>query len=183
VDFELVLRLAQRMRHITFLLVGGGRRWKVIKQLVEELGLTNVVLTGAMPYQEAMNYVAGMDICLLPFTNDAVSDGSCPLKLFEYAALRKPIISTSTREVMRIGQGWIAFADEAQDYVEAIDAYLGDAKLAEHAGETGRALVERFYNWPTLAQQFADLLLSGAVPSYDYSPESAPVLETINSRA
>jgi glycosyltransferase involved in cell wall biosynthesis len=183
VDFELVLRLAQRMRHITFLLVGGGRRWKVIKQLVEELGLTNVVLTGAMPYQEAMNYVAGMDICLLPFTNDAVSDGSCPLKLFEYAALRKPIISTSTREVMRIGQGWIAFADEAQDYVEAIDAYLSNAKLAEHAGETGRALVERTYNWPMLAQQFADLLLSGAVPSYDYSPEQPPVLETINSRA
>jgi glycosyltransferase involved in cell wall biosynthesis len=84
---------------------------------------------------------------------------------------------------MRIGQGWIAFADEAQDYVEAIDAYLSNAKLAEHAGETGRALVERTYNWPMLAQQFADLLLSGAVPSYDYSPEQPPVLETINSRA
>ena len=137
----------------------------------------------AVPYAEAMNYVAGMDICLLPFTHDAVSDGSCPLKLFEYAALRKPIISTCTREVMRIGDGWIAFAEDVTGYVDAIETYLSDPKMAERYGETGRALVERTYNWPMLAQQFADLLLSGAAPSFEYAPDQPPVLETINSRA
>ena len=183
VDFDLVMNLARRLPQVTFLLVGGGRRWKVIKQQVEQRGLTNVVLTGAVPYEEAMNYVAGMDVCLLPFTHDAVSDGSCPLKLFEYAALRKPIISTCTREVMRIGQGWIAFADDVTSFAYAIDAFLADPKAAERCGEAGRALVEQAYNWPLLAQQFADLLMSGAVPRFEWAGAQRAVLEAIDSRA
>jgi glycosyltransferase involved in cell wall biosynthesis len=183
VNFDLVLQLAQRLRHVTFLLVGGGRRWKVIKQRVEQLGLTNVALTGSVPYADAMNYVAGMDVCMLPFTHDAVSDGSCPLKLFEYAALRKPIVSTCTKEVMRIGRDWIAFADDVPTYGDAIENFLTNRTAAEYSGETGRAVVERSYHWPQLAQQFANLLLSGAVPSFDYASETAPRLETINSRA
>lgn len=183
VDFDLVMNLARRMPQINFLLVGGGRRWKVIKQQVEQRGLHNVTLTGAVPYSEAMNYVAGMDICLLPFTHDAVSDGSCPLKLFEYAALRKPIISTCTREVMRIGQGWITFADDVTGFAYAIDGLLGDTKAAAHCGEAGRALVEQVYNWPSLAQQFATLLRSGAVPHFEWAGAQQAVLETLNSRA
>lgn len=183
VDFDLVMNLARRMPQINFLLVGGGRRWKVIKQQVEQRGLTNVVLTGAVPYQEAMNYVAGMDICLLPFTHDAVSDGSCPLKLFEYAALRKPIISTCTTEVMRIGQNWITFADDVTGFAYAIDGLLADQKAAAHCGEAGRALVEQVYNWPLLAQQFASLLRSGAVPRFEWEGAQRAVLSALNSRA
>jgi glycosyltransferase involved in cell wall biosynthesis len=183
VDFDLVMNLARRLPQVTFLLVGGGRRWKVIKQQVEQRGLTNVVLTGAVRYEEAMNYVAGMDICLLPFTHDAVSNGSCPLKLFEYAALRKPIISTCTSEVMRIGQGWIAFADDVTSFAYAIDSFLADPKAAERCGGAGRALVEQVYNWPLLAQQFADLLMSGAVPRFEWAGAQQAVLEAINSRA
>src|SRR5262249_15942031 len=112
VDFDLVLRLAMKMPHVTFLLVGGGRRLKYGTDSGMSMKLNNVDLTGAVPYREAMNYVAGMDVCLLPFAHGAVSDGSCPLKLFEYAALRKPIVSTSTGEVMKIGRGWIRFADD-----------------------------------------------------------------------
>jgi len=183
VDFDLVMNLARRMPQVTFLMVGGGRRWKVIKQQVEQRGLTNVVLTGAVPYEEAMNYVAGMDICLLPFTHDAVSNGSCPLKLFEYAALRKPIISTCTQEVMRIGQGWINFADDVTGFAYAIDALLADPRTAARCGEAGRALVEQVYNWPLLAQQFADLLLSGAVPRFEWHGAQQAALAASNSRA
>lgn len=183
VDFDLVMNLARRMPQVTFLMVGGGRRWKAIKQQVEQRGLTNVVLTGAVPYEEAMNYVAGMDVCLLPFTHDAVSNGSCPLKLFEYAALRKPIISTCTQEVMRIGQGWINFADDVTGFAYAIDALLADPRAAARCGEAGRVLVEQVYNWPMLAQQFADLLMSGAVPRFEWHGAHQAALAASNSRA
>lgn len=182
VDFDLVMNLARRMPQVSFLLVGGGRRWKVIKQQVEQRGLTNVILTGAVPYEQAMNYVAGMDICLLPFTHDAVSNGSCPLKLFEYAALRKPIISTCTNEVMRIGQGWINFADDVTGFAYAIDSLLADPQVAGRCGEAGRALVEQVYNWPLLAQQFADLLMSGAVPRFEWAGAHQAALAGVNTR-
>lgn len=181
VNFDLVLQVAARLPRVNFLLVGGGRRWESVKQQVEKRQLTNVYLTGAMPYQQAMSYVAGMDVCLLPFTKDAVSDGSCPLKLFEYATLRKPIVSTFTHEVAHIGQGWISFADEAAGFAAAIELFLMDRRAATRAGEAGRALVEQLYNWPNLTRQFEELLLKGAVPSFEAASTRRTVLETINS--
>ncbi len=158
VDFDLVLGLANRLPHLAFLLVGGGRKWADVRQAVDARGLTNVHLTGPVPYELAMNYVAGMDVCLLPFTHDAVSDGSCPLKLFEYAALRKPIVSTRTVEVQKIGAGWIAFADDLAEAAGAIEEFLADPNLARQAGEAGRALVEQRYNWKLLTAEFAEYL-------------------------
>jgi glycosyltransferase involved in cell wall biosynthesis len=170
VDFDLVLRTAKRMPGVNFLLVGGGRRFHEVAQQVNYLRLDNVHLTGALPYREAMNYVAAMDVCLLPFTRDAVSDGSSPLKLFEYAAMRKPIVSTSTREAARIGRGWMSFADDEKDFVGAIDAFLADHSLSKRSGEAGRARIEQIYNWPRLARQFEDLLLSQAKPAPAVQP-------------
>ena len=158
VDFELVLALAKRLPRLTFLLIGGGRRWMQIKERVRREALTNVSLTGPVAYEDAMNYVAGTDVCLLPFTRDAVSDGSCPLKLFEYAALRRPIVSTRTREVERIGKGWIAFADDVASAAGAIESFLVDSSATRDAVEAGRALVEDRYNWPRLAGEFAEYL-------------------------
>ena len=182
VNFELILQTARRLPHVTFLLVGSGRRLADIKRLINEFDLDNVVLTGAKPYREAMSYVAGMDVCLLPFTKDAVSDGSCPLKLFEYAALRKPIVSTHTREVARIGQGWISFAenDEAE-FAAAIESFLADQRAATHAGEAGRAMVEQLYNWPNLTRQFEELLVKRTVPSFELAHARRSVLEALNS--
>jgi glycosyltransferase involved in cell wall biosynthesis len=181
VDFDLVLRVARKLPRVNFLFVGGGRRIRYLKEEIARLGLTNVSLTGAVPYQEAMNYVAGMDICLLPFTHDAVSNGSCPLKLFEYAALRKPIISTSTHEVMRIGNGWISFADDVVTFASAIESLLADRRAAERAGEAGRAMVEQFYNWNNLARRFEELMVNGAAPSYEQAVVRRAVLETLES--
>jgi glycosyltransferase involved in cell wall biosynthesis len=105
-----------------------------------------------------MNLVAGMDVCLLPFTRDAVSDAACPLKLFEYAALRKPIISTRTEEVSRIGDGWIAFGNDPEESAAVADDFLCNTHKAQEAGERGRELVERKYNWPMIAAGFAHQL-------------------------
>jgi len=179
VDFDLILKTAQRLPGVTFLLVGGGRRWEEVRREAKMLGLANVRLTGAKPYPEAMNYVAGMDACLLPFTKDDVSDGSCPLKLFEYAALRKPIVSTHTREVARIGQDWIAFADDPAGFADAIESLLANPRAAAHAGEAGRAMVEQLYNWPNLTRQFEELLLNGAVPQFELTVARRTVLETL----
>lgn len=181
VNFDLLLQTAVRLPHVNFLLVGGGRRWESVKQQIKKLDLMNVHLTGAMPYQQAMSYVAGMDVCLLPFTKDAVSDGSCPLKLFEYAALRKPIVSTHTREVARIGNGWISFADDPATFAAAIETFLTDNRAATHAGETGRAMVERLYNWPNLTRQFEELLLKGAVPNFEAAAARRSVMEHLES--
>ncbi|MGE0132064.1 MAG: glycosyltransferase family 4 protein [Blastocatellales bacterium] len=181
INYDLILESARRLPNVKFLLVGGGRRLKHLQTRIAGLGLTNIKLTGAMPYREAMNHVAAMDACLLPFTRDAVSDGSCPLKLFEYAALRKPIVSVSAREVKRIGAGWVSFADDAPSFAAAIESFLADRRGAERAGDAGRAMVETHYNWTSLARRLADFLVSGAAPELEMTVAQQPRLETLES--
>jgi glycosyltransferase involved in cell wall biosynthesis len=175
VDVELMLQVAARLPQVTFLFVGTGRCWGRMRQEVERRRLRNVRLTGAASYQQAMSYVAAMDVCLLPFKRDAVSDASCPLKLFEYAGLRKPVVSTTTLEVSRLGQGWVAFADDAADFAAAVENFLTHPALARRAGEAGRAVVERRYNWPLLAQEFVDFIKrsQAAQPAYLPDPQTA----------
>ena len=158
IDFDLIVGMAERMRNVTFLLVGGGRRLEELRHLVLARRLSNVTFTGPLAYERAMNLVAGMDVCLLPFTRDAVSDAACPLKLFEYAGLKKPVISTRTTEVCRIGDGWIAFGDGPQDSAAIADDFLCNPHKAEGAGLSGRRIVESRYNWPAIASRFADQL-------------------------
>ncbi|MGH9850749.1 MAG: glycosyltransferase [Blastocatellia bacterium] len=181
VDFDLVLQTARRLPLVNFLLVGGGRQMKYLQRHIAQYGLKNFHLTGAVSYQDAMDYVAGMDVCILPFTHDAVSNGSCPLKIFEYAGLRKPIVSTCAQEVMRIGNGWISFADDIATFTGAIESFLSDQRAAERAGEAGRAIVERLYNWTNMARQFEDLLVNGATPGFEPALARRIVLETLES--
>jgi len=158
VDVHLLVALAHELPRVSFLLVGHGRRWMELKRALERQELTNVYLTGAVPHEQAMDYVAAMDVCLIPFRRSEVSHGSCPLKLFEYAGLRKPIVSTRVREVMRIGQGWVAFADDVAGFAAAVEYFLSNASVAQEVGAAGRSAVERIYNWPQIACQFLDLL-------------------------
>jgi len=162
VDFDLLLGVARRLPQVSFLLVGGGRRWAEVKSSIERQGLKNVELTGSTPYRRAMDLAAAMDVCLLPFTRDAVSDASCPLKLFEYAALRKPIVSTTTLEVERIGNGWITFADSESGFADAVQGLMVDEAQTAAQTAAGRLLVERCYTWPDLAGRFADYLCDSA---------------------
>jgi len=162
VDFDLVLGAARRLPDVSFLLVGGGRRWHEVKARVEREGLQNVELTGSLPYQRAMDLAAAMDVCLLPFTRDSVSDAACPLKLFEYAALRKPIVSTRTLEVERIGRDWLTFADQESSFAEAVQAIIADPTTFTARSATGRAIVERSYTWTDLAGRFAEYLCESA---------------------
>lgn len=158
VDLDLIVEVAARLPACEFLIVGGGRRLDELRSLVGRRGLSNVRLTGPKAYREAMREVAGMDVCLLPFEHGAVADGSCPLKLFEYAALRRPVVSTSTTEVRRIGSEWVWFADTAEQFAAAITSALSDrGEVARRVG-LGRKLVENTYNWPLLTARFEEYL-------------------------
>jgi glycosyltransferase involved in cell wall biosynthesis len=162
IDFDLLLGVARQLPEVSFLLVGGGRRWAEIKSSIQRQGLKNVELTGSVPYRRAMDLAAAMDVCLLPFTRDAVSDAACPLKLFEYAALRKPVVSTTTLEVERIGRGWITFADTESSFADAVQTLMRDEARTAAQAAAGRLLVERLYTWPDLAGRFADYLCHSA---------------------
>lgn len=172
VDFDHVLAAAEALQDVTFLLVGTGRFWKAIRAQVEARSLTNVSLPGPVPYPIGLDYVAAMDICLIPLDKKTpVSDGACPLKLFEYAALKKPIISTSTSEILIISEDFATFADTPSGLIKAINRLLNCPDSAQVLTARGLELVQSRYRWDVISDQFLELIDAAQSPK---SPDSLP---------
>jgi glycosyltransferase involved in cell wall biosynthesis len=154
VDMDLVLSAAARLPEVTFLLVGGGRDLETIRRRARQAGLENVVLPGPVSHSVGLDHVAAMDVCLIPFRRGPVADGACPLKLFEYVALRKPVISTRTAEVMRIAGDYVLFADTPDELYQAVNELLGTPHNYRHLQERGYEKVRKGYSWDTIAERF-----------------------------
>ena len=158
VDFDLVLTAARALREVTFLLVGAGRELAALGERVTREGLTNVVLAGPVPRRLVFNYLAAMDVCLIPFRRSAVGEAACPLKLFEYAGAQRPVISTPVREVRTVGKEFVTFAGDAGELRQAISELLSSPQRCAPLVAKGLEIVRRQYTWGALAERFLSLV-------------------------
>ena len=91
-DFKLLLRVLDYLRDWQLVLAGPVERQYVP---VEIFNHKRIHFTGAIPHQEAPSVVRRFDVAIIPFKCDEVSRGIYPLKLFEYMAAGKPVVSTN----------------------------------------------------------------------------------------
>jgi UDP-galactopyranose mutase len=75
----------------------------------------NLHYTGQKQYAELPAYLAGWDVCLLPFALNASTEYISPTKTLEYMAAEKPMVSTPITDVAQpYGKiAWIADSPEA----------------------------------------------------------------------
>ena len=78
-------------REIKLLIVGGYDE-DYLHKLKKTYNNAGIIFTGETPKADALYYINAADLCLLPVNDIRISPGS-PLKLFDYAACGKPIIS------------------------------------------------------------------------------------------
>ncbi|WAH35600.1 glycosyltransferase [Alicyclobacillus dauci] len=96
IDFDSMIQLATEYPDITLYLMGrqGNFRDEAHKQAFHRLtSLDNVKYLGAIPYPDLPSYLHAMDVLLLPRTPGPASVASSPLKLYEYLAVGKPIVT------------------------------------------------------------------------------------------
>lgn len=90
---------------ILLLIVGGGLftgYMQELKCLIRDLGLDSYVrFTGLIDYPLLPDYIAAMDVCLIPFAK--WGEFALPNKFFEYSACGKPIVMTPIPDVEKIG--------------------------------------------------------------------------------
>jgi glycosyltransferase involved in cell wall biosynthesis len=159
VDFDLVLDTAARLPRCSFVLVGGGRDLARVRAAVQRRGLRNVHLPGPVDYRTALDYMAAFDVALAPFYTDPVGDAASPLKLFEYAALRRPVLCTPAAEIRRAAAGWAHFGATAEDWAARIEAILAAPEVAAARAADGYAAISDRYRWDQLAAMLERLML------------------------
>lgn len=91
VDLELLAFAAQELPEVDFVLVGPTRVGTDLRTLKS---MPNVRIFGAVPFQRVPAWINAFDVALIPFKRDIVSFCADPLKLYEYSAFGKSVVST-----------------------------------------------------------------------------------------
>ncbi len=156
IDFDMIFEAARRLPRVRFLLVGGGRQYEYLKKVKECEKLNNIHFTGFVDSEEVPQYISKMDICLHSFKRTRVSHAACPMKLFEYLALGKPVITSTLEEVTNIDEGFLYYADTAKELVEQIKGILRCYQKAVEKTSKAKPIIVKKYNWDLIAEQFAD---------------------------
>ncbi len=97
-------------------------------------GRPNVHLLGEVPYADLTGYVAGFDVCTIPFHRTPLTEATNPVKLYEYLATGKPVVARRLPELEPYADV-LALYDTADEFVAALERVVrqpdGEAVVAK----------------------------------------------------
>ena len=143
-DYDMIYDSAIGIPDSSFVFVGPVE--KNGQEGVERLKtLSNTYFLGRKPKNDIPAYVTNFDICINPFSVDDVSRAVSPLKVYEYLACGKPVVSTSMEGLQRDEAGkWIRFAERDQFVIALKDVLKG---LASSEIDKACITASREFSW------------------------------------
>jgi glycosyltransferase involved in cell wall biosynthesis len=118
IDLELIAYLAGQRKDWTFLLIG------MASVDVDAIAaLPNVHLPGPQPYESLPRWAKAFDVTIVPYRRNRFVMNSNPLKIREYLAAGKPVVSVRAPEIERFGDV-IFLADSQEEFLQKIEQAL-----------------------------------------------------------
>lgn len=117
IDTGLLARIARAHPEWSLVLVGPTDLLAKMKPL---RGLANVHVTGRVPYADVPAYVKAFDVCVNPYLADGVAEHCSPLKLYEYVASGKPVVSVDMPAAHTF-EGLVEIAADADEFLPLLE--------------------------------------------------------------
>src|SRR4030095_5496807 len=124
----------------------------------------HVWFTGFISDADMMRYLSTADICLDPNPSSPLNDVSTWIKVMEYMALGKPIVSFDLKETRTSAAEAAVYVppnDEAA-FARAIAALMNDAPRRAAMGEVGKRRIDQALSWSitsrNLVSAYSELL-------------------------
>jgi len=158
-----------KYRNIHLFLVGDGRNVKELKALSIKLNIMDyVTFTGWVSFEDAMSYMKGSDIFVIPYIRSSQTDKALPHKLFQAMYLGKCVVVSDVPEMKKIIHqcqcGVVFKAESHVDLAETILKLLKEPNLIEYYGHNGTKSIITKYNWnkesEKLLKIYKDLIIS-----------------------
>jgi len=118
----------------------------------------NIHYLGQQSYQALPHFLAGWDVCLLPFALNEATRYISPTKVLEYMAAELPTVSTAIADVERPYGDIVRIGHDHAEFIAACEAALAlDAEQRAGLAQRMRAVVERT-SWEHTAEQMHALI-------------------------
>lgn len=114
----------------------------------------NIYFLGSRDYQVLKNYASKMDVLTIPFLINDITKATSPVKIFEYMALHKPIVTTPMHECMKYSSVLIGKTQE--EFIEKLDEAIKRGKDQKYIHLLDKEAKEN--DWSKKAQAIVDLV-------------------------
>lgn len=154
------LALRNLSSEIKLLIVGKEGYFEENVKLAKFCGVADrVIFPGMIPYSQVPKYISAMDICIIPFKKGGVSENALPLKLFEYLACGKPVVSSELEGVKKAVGNLVMYAKDSDEYRLIFKKLFDDDSLRYNMGISGREFIEKNYDWKNICEKLENLLI------------------------
>ncbi|MFA4876125.1 MAG: glycosyltransferase [Methanoregula sp.] len=156
---EIAIELARskdRFPNLKILIVGDGDAFFDLQRISHENNLDDIfILTGKQPYEKIPEFIAASNICILPADpKEKIMLDIVPIKMYEYMAMGKPVISTQLHGIMReFGEGNGVLYAESPEQVLEVAYTLAINGSIEDNGISARLYVEGL-DWASITDSF-----------------------------
>ncbi len=143
----------RNLANLCCLIVGAGTEEKAIRDKIAILGLEkHVIMAGKRLYEEVPGYINLFSVAVAPLKGSRTkSTGSAALKVFEYLAMRKPVVvaevGTFSEMIRNKGVGLVYRSTDTIDLADKIFEVYSESADTASMTERSRKLVESEYSW------------------------------------
>lgn len=119
---------------------------------------SNIHYPGMQPYQALPHFLAGWDVCLMPFALNESTRFISPTKVLEYMAAQLPVVSTAIADVEKPYGHIVAVARDHAAFVPACEEALA---LSEEERASQRQIMQNIVastSWDTTVQKMHELI-------------------------
>jgi glycosyltransferase involved in cell wall biosynthesis len=141
VDDGLICKLAEAHPEYSILLVGPVYFAKELEKH------SNIIMVGTKPYEKLPLYLSNIDVCLIPFKINSITLASNPIKMYEYLAAGKPVVSTALPEVLRIASEIVYIAENDEDFIKKVEAAVKETEHKDTLAVNNRVNFARQNSW------------------------------------
>lgn len=164
--------IAEGTPNARFHIYGEGNDKQVFQELIEQLGLSDLVLLrGSLPIYEVADIMANADIAIEPKKNDPFGGEAMSTKILEFMSLGIPVVASDTK-VHRyyFNDSVVKFfkAGDEQDLARCMLELINNTELRNRLAQNALKFVED-YTWEKNKSKYLDLVdrLVGTTPIND----------------
>lgn len=154
VDVELLTAVADRGMRIR--MIGPPQETMKEGHLGPLQAHPNVEWAGRVPYSQLGQALSDVTTCVLPYGDTAFNRASFPLKILEYLAAGRRVVSTDLPAVRWLDTPLVERADGIEDFADAVERSLASPLTSAEIAER-RAFAEQ-HSWAARTRLLADRL-------------------------
>mgnify|MGYP003963805549 CR=1 FL=1 len=139
IRIEDLLKVSELSKIYKVIVVGEGRGYKKFKK-----EYPHVVFTGKISKHKALSYLKNMDICVSPWSSNAIFNEKSARKTFEYMALGKPIVVSNVpgkEEFLVEGENCEFYTPEDPDsLLKKVDELMSNKERYDYISNNNKKL-------------------------------------------